>query len=110
SLVETALFLEMAAALLSSAGWKSGAPALSPADTGAEEPSVQFTLAPADISNFCGRRRENIVILKRRFDIKDIRIASDPALPRHTLVLATGKRRLQTDISGRIETFQLPDE
>jgi len=102
SLVETALFLEMAAALLESTRRENGLPAISPAETGAGEPSVQFTLAPADISNFCGRRRESIAILKRRFHIRDIRITSDPALPRHTLVLTTGKRRLQTDLSGQI--------
>ncbi|MCX5820066.1 MAG: radical SAM protein [Deltaproteobacteria bacterium] len=102
SLVETALFLEMAAALLSSAGPENGFPAVPPAETGAGGLTVHFALSPADVSNFCGRRRENIVILKRRFHLKDIRIASDPALPRHTLVLTAGKRRLQTDLSGQI--------
>jgi histone acetyltransferase (RNA polymerase elongator complex component) len=102
SLVETALFLEMAAALLEHAGRENGFPAVSPAETGAGRQAVHFTLSPADVSNFCGRRRENIDLLKRRFHLKDIRIASDPALPRHTLVLTAGKRRLQTDLSGRI--------
>ena len=103
SLVETALFLEMAAALLEqSTGRENGFPAIPLAETGAGGLIVHFVLSPADVSNFCGHRRENIVILKRRFHLEDIRIVSDPALPRHTLVLTAGKRRLQTDLSGQI--------
>jgi histone acetyltransferase (RNA polymerase elongator complex component) len=105
SLVETALFLEMATDLLETAGPETGLPAIPPAETGAVGSTVHFALSPADVSNFCGRRRENIVILKRRFHIEDIRIASDPALPRRTLVLASGKRRLQTDLSGKISAI-----
>ena len=102
SLVETALFLEMAAVLLEPAERKDSFQAISRAETGADRTSVQFTLAPADVSDFCGRQRENIDLLKRHFHLEDIRIASDPALPRHTLILTAGKRRLQTDLFGQV--------
>jgi len=102
TLVEAALFLEMAAALLEPTGPEDGFPAILPAEKGAGGLTVHFVLSPADVSNFCGRRRENIVTLKRRFHLEDIRIATDPALPRHTLVRTDGKRRLQTDLSGQI--------
>jgi histone acetyltransferase (RNA polymerase elongator complex component) len=101
SLVETALFLEMAAALLSSAGWKSGAPALSPADTGGGL-TLHFTLSPADVSNFYGVKRENIKALQKRFGLSGIRVSPDPALPRRTLILTIGEKRLRTDCSGQI--------
>jgi histone acetyltransferase (RNA polymerase elongator complex component) len=102
SLVETALFLETASALIEAAGQDGGTHAASPADTGVGQTAVRFTLCPADISDFCGPRRENIVLLKRRFHLGDILIASDPALPRHSLDLAAGKRQLQADPLGRI--------
>jgi histone acetyltransferase (RNA polymerase elongator complex component) len=101
TLVETALFLEMAAALLEAAGRGDGLAGIS-AEAGAGRMGLQFALSPADISNFCGHRRVNIVALKKRFHLGEIRIASDPALPRLTLVLTVGKRRLQTDLSGGI--------
>jgi histone acetyltransferase (RNA polymerase elongator complex component) len=105
TLVETALFLDMATSLLEPAGRESGFSAIPPTETGAGRLAVHFTLSPVDVSNFCGHRRENIVTLKRRFHLDEIRITSDPALPRYTLVLTTGKRRLQTDLSGRIRDF-----
>ena len=100
SLVETALFLEMAAALLDAAGRENGLPAIFPAHAGRS--SVRFVLSPADVSNFCGRRRENIAIMKRRFHIEEIRITPDPTLRRHVILLTTGKIRLQTDLSGQV--------
>ena len=102
SLVETALFLEMAAALLDAAGRENGLPAISPAHTGAGSLNVRFALSPTDVSNFCGRRRENIAIMKRRFHIEEIRITPDPTLRRHVILLTTGKIRLQTDLSGQV--------
>jgi histone acetyltransferase (RNA polymerase elongator complex component) len=102
TLVETALFLEMATVLLEAAGRGSGFPAIPSTDSGAGRMSVCFALSPADISNLCGRRRENLITLKRRFYLGEIRIAPDPALPRLTLVLVAGKRRLQTDLSGEV--------
>jgi histone acetyltransferase (RNA polymerase elongator complex component) len=88
SLVESALFLEIAASLL--------------ADAGHGERTVTFDVAPADVSNLRGRRGENIAALKERFDLDDIRVTADPALPRRTLVLTAGNRRWETDWSGGI--------
>jgi hypothetical protein len=102
SLVETALFLEMAEALLDAAGRENGFPAIFPPNTGAGTLNIRFALSPADVSNFCGCGRENIAILKRRFHLDVIRITPDPALPRHTILLTAGKIRLQTDLSGEV--------
>jgi hypothetical protein len=102
SLVETALFLEMAAALLSCAGRGSGALALPPADTSAGGLTLHFTLSPADVSNFYGAKRENIKALQERFGLSGIRVSPDPALPRRTLILTVGEKRLRTDCSGQI--------
>ena len=109
SLVETALFLEMAAALLSSAGRGSGALALPPADTGAGGLTLHFTLSPADVSNFYGAKRENIKALQERFGLSGIRVSPDPALPRRTLILTVGEKRLRTDCSGQITQIQLQE-
>jgi histone acetyltransferase (RNA polymerase elongator complex component) len=102
TLVETAIFLEMAAALLETARQGDGFPSTSSAENNAGRMGARFALSAADISNFCGHRRESIATLKRRFHLAEIRITSDPALPRHTLVLTAGKRRLQTDLSGEV--------
>ena len=102
TLVETAIFLEMAGALLEAARRGDGLPAIPCAENEAGRMGARFALSAADISNFCGLRREGIVTLKRRFHLKEIRITSDPALPRYTLVLTAGKRRLQTDLSGGV--------
>ena len=102
SLVETALFLEMAEALLDAAGRENGFPAISPPNAGAGSLNVRFALSPADVSNFFGSGRENIALLKRRFHLDEIRITPDPALPRHTILLTAGKIRLQTDLSGQV--------
>jgi hypothetical protein len=108
SLVETALFLEMAAALLSSSGRGSGAPALPPADAGGGS-ILRFTLSPADVSSFYGARRENIKALQERFGPADIRVSPDPALPRRTLMLTVGEKRLRTDCSGKITEIRLQE-
>ena len=88
SLVESSLLQEMAAALLAAAG--SG------------EKTASFILAPADLSTFHGERRGNIVSLKERFGLTDIRLAVDPTLPRLTLLLKAGSRTLRTDATGAI--------
>mgnify|MGYP001374572047 CR=1 FL=1 len=88
SLVESALLREMAASLLRAAG-----PGIDQA---------VFTLAPADLSNFPGQRRENIIALRERFRLTEIRLDSDRDLPRFTLILAAGGRTLRTDLSGGI--------
>ncbi len=74
SLVEESLFLDMAAALLSSA------PDL------ADEAS--FILSPRDISNLRGRKNGNIRLLKARFGLKNIDILPDPGRSRGTLSLS----------------------
>jgi histone acetyltransferase (RNA polymerase elongator complex component) len=98
SLVETALFFEMASALLSSAEFK-GAPPAS-ADIGRE--SIRFTVSPHDLSSFYGAKRANIGALEERCGLGPIRVSSDPALPRRTLLLSIGEKRMRTDCSGRI--------
>jgi histone acetyltransferase (RNA polymerase elongator complex component) len=95
SLVDAALFREMAATLLTAASPK--------------EKTAAFTLAPADISNFPGEHRRNIVTLKERFGLADIRLAADPALPRLTLILTVGGRTLRTDLSGGITENRTED-
>ncbi len=95
SLVETALLREMAVSLLTAAG------------PGMERAS--FTLAPADLSNFPGQRRENIIALQERFRLADIRVGAEQTLPRLTLHLATGNRILQTDLSGTITEIRRED-
>ncbi len=95
SLVASAIFLEMAAALCESA--------LSSAFTRGK--SLVFTVSPADVSHLKGPQRGNIVALKERFKPADIRVTAEPSLPRRTLILAAGNRRVKTDWSGRIMEF-----
>jgi histone acetyltransferase (RNA polymerase elongator complex component) len=89
SLVEAALFLEMAATLLSSADAVGGL-------------ILQFALSPADVSNFYGAKRENIRTLRERFGLGGIHISPDPTLPRRALILTVEGKQLRTDCSGRI--------
>jgi hypothetical protein len=92
SLVESALFLEMAEMLLLAASVKKG--------------GITFCVAPADVSNFLGLRRGNIAAIEERFNLNGIRVAADPFLTRGTLILKGGNRQLQTDGSGRIMEHQ----
>jgi histone acetyltransferase (RNA polymerase elongator complex component) len=92
SLVASATFLEMAAALCESV-LSSG---LAPGKT------LAFTVSPADVFHLKGPRKVNITALKERFKPSDIRITADPSLPRWTLILSGGNRRVKTDRSGRI--------
>lgn len=100
SLVETALFLESTAALLSSVERGSGA--ISSGIAGADSLTAHFTISPADLSNFCGAGRGNIASLKERFGIEEIRVKADPALSRGNVILTHGNRQLKADGSGRI--------
>jgi hypothetical protein len=100
--VETAIFLEMAVVLLSSAAVKNGSPGFSSSERGTAGCPPRFTVCPADDSSFRGRQNENITSLKKRFHLQEISIASDADLPRQTLLLTAGGKRLQTDFSGRI--------
>jgi histone acetyltransferase (RNA polymerase elongator complex component) len=95
TLVESALLREMAASLLAAAG------------TGGKR--AAFTLAPADVSNFPGPRRGNIIALKERFRLTDIRVTADQTLPRLTLILTAGDRTFQTDASGGITKNRTED-
>ena len=101
SLVEESLFLDMASALLFSAGAEEGGP-VPRAGAAPWDGDANFILSQADIANFSGHKRGNISSLKKRFNISAIRITIDPTLSRQTLVLAAGARRLKTDFSGRI--------
>jgi hypothetical protein len=92
SLVASAIFLDMAAALCEAA--------LSPAR--AKGNTITFTVAPADVFHLNGPRKANIAALKERFKSADIRVAADPSLPRWTLILTTGSRGMKMDKSGRI--------
>jgi histone acetyltransferase (RNA polymerase elongator complex component) len=92
SLVESAIFLEMATALCESTlslGCARGK-------------SLTFTVSPADVSHLNGPRKGNIATLKERFKPVDMRIAADPSLQRRTLILTAGNRRVKTDWSGRM--------
>lgn len=93
SLVESAIFFEMAVALVESA--------LSSAF--ARGKSLTFTVSPAGVSHLKGQQKGNIVALKERFEPADIRITADSSLPRRTLILTVGNRRVKTDWSGIIE-------
>jgi histone acetyltransferase (RNA polymerase elongator complex component) len=95
SLVHAALFREMAAVLLTAADPK--------------EKTAAFSLASADVSNFPGEHRGNIAYLKERFGLADIRVATDPALPRLTLILTAGGKTLRTGLSGGIKEDRAED-
>jgi histone acetyltransferase (RNA polymerase elongator complex component) len=102
SLVETALFLESAAALLSSVERGNGAASVGTA--GADRLTAHFTVSPADLSSFCGAGRGNIAFLKERFGIEEIRVTADPALSRGNVILTHGNQQLQADGAGRVTT------
>ncbi len=102
SLVETALFLEMAIALLSHVRGKDGNPEFSSLQNGFACSPPRFTVSPADVSSLRGQKNENMASLKKRFHLQEIHIGSDADLPRLTLVLTAGGKRLQTDLTRRI--------
>jgi len=108
SIVETALFLEMADALLSCSECGKDSPMLSPANAGGS-PTIRFTLSPADLSNFYGAKRKNIKALQERFGFGAICVSADPLLPRRTLILTANEEQLRTDCSGRITRIRLQE-
>ncbi|MEW6334651.1 MAG: radical SAM protein [Thermodesulfobacteriota bacterium] len=91
SLVESAIFFDMAAVLCESAG------------RGGKGKSLAFRVSPADLSPFKGPRKANIDALTRRFAPARIEVAADPSCPRRTLVLTAAHRSAKTDWSGGIE-------
>jgi len=101
SLVEAALFLEMAVALLSYVGGNDGNPEFSLLRNGSAIP--RFTVSPADISGLRGQKNENMASLKKHFHLQQIDIQSDVHLPRQTLVLTANGKRLRTDFAGKID-------
>jgi hypothetical protein len=88
TLVESAIFLEMAEALLESAFLP-----------GTE---ATFFVSPGDLSNLLGLRRENLAALKKRCGTEKIMVTPDAALERGRLVIQQGEKRAVTDFSGRI--------
>jgi histone acetyltransferase (RNA polymerase elongator complex component) len=88
SLVESAIFLEMADSLLNVQI--------------ARKDEIRFIVSPADFSNIQGMRRENIITLMSRHGLRDIKVAVDPSLTRGTLVICDEDKKLMTDFSGKI--------
>jgi histone acetyltransferase (RNA polymerase elongator complex component) len=99
SLVASAIFLDMAAALCESA--------LSPAL--AQRKTLTFTVSPADVFHLNGPRKANIAALKESFKTADIRITADPSLPRGTLILTEKSRGVKMDRSGQITELRRKD-
>lgn len=92
SLVEAALLRDLATALLNYSGQTKGTYGL----------VAHFIISPSDLSNFYGQGRENIRALRQDFRLDDIRISSDPAIPRLSLILTVGNKQFKTDCSGVI--------
>jgi len=88
SLVESAIFFDMATALCESVG------------PGGLTCSLAFRVSPADLSPFQGPRKANIDALKRRFAPASVTVTADPSLSRRTLTLTVANRSLTTDWSG----------
>lgn len=74
SLVESSLFLDMAASML--------------AAHSVHGRVVVLTSAPGDESRLRGQRNENVTTLKRRFGLADLAIAADPDQEKGTLRIA----------------------
>ena len=104
SLVEAALFRELAVTLLLSTERENCAISSEMADT--DRLTAHFTVSPSDLSSFCGAGRGNIAFLKERFSIEEIRIASHPAVSRGTVILTHENQQLQADGAGRITRLQ----
>ena len=71
SIVESSLFLDMAASLLATHPVRGR--------------QIVLTSAPADESRLRGQKNENVVSLKRRFGLADLAIAADPGQEKGTL-------------------------
>jgi radical SAM superfamily enzyme len=114
SLVVAELFVEMARALLVEAGWLDGDTAAGSAGnppgatrtaSSANVPrgrEAVFTVSGADLADFRGPQGRNLAVLEGLLGGSPLRVIADSALPRQTLLLAAGSRRLRTDWSGRI--------
>lgn len=85
SLVEAALFRDMALELISKAG-------------GIGSGQV-FHVAPADLSSFNGVGSTNLAFLEARFGRRTVTAKTDPSLPRGALVLRNGGREYGTSIT-----------
>jgi histone acetyltransferase (RNA polymerase elongator complex component) len=85
SLVEAALFRDMALELISMAGGVSA--------------GQVFHVAPADLSNFNGMGRDNLAFLERRFGSGAVAATKDATLQRGSLVLRDGQRNYGTSIA-----------
>jgi len=76
SLVESAIFYDMACRLLEECNNGKGH-------------SIRFRVAPGDLSNLQGERRQNLARLKKGYGLKSVEIVSDPEIPRGRLLLET---------------------
>lgn len=76
SLVEAAIFLDMATRLLREGDVAGG--------------KASFSVSPQDVSSFRGEKNGNILDLRKSFRLNDIAVHPDPALKRGSLVLSTG--------------------
>ena len=88
SIVEGAVFLEMAEALLHASG--------------GGKKNITFLVSSGDISNIKGPRRKNIAMLKEHFGLHQIDIKTDLSLRRRSLAITDGQNKVTTDFSGRI--------
>ncbi|OPY85155.1 MAG: Oxygen-independent coproporphyrinogen-III oxidase 1 [Syntrophus sp. PtaU1.Bin208] len=86
SLVDAAIFREMASTLLSAISLE-GRP-------------VTFFLSPRDLSDFRGQRNENLDFLTERFRPEAIRLDGQPDCPRGWLTLQNGGRTVSMHRSG----------
>lgn len=76
SLVESSILYDMASSVLDDL------------DQGERE-DIRFRIAPADLSNFAGQRRENLARLKEVYGLRSIEIIPDPGMARGTVRLET---------------------
>jgi histone acetyltransferase (RNA polymerase elongator complex component) len=88
SLVEGAIFLEMAQRLLDHAV--------------VEKNAVNFFVSPSDVSRITGMKRKNMTALKDIFSLKKIKIISDPSQKKGTLAMEENGRRRTIDFTGHI--------
>jgi len=82
SLVESAIFLDMAAKLLEGES--------------ASAHKVSFAVSPQDLSSFRGNKNANARLLQSRFQLSDVTILTDTAMKRGTLVLLVNNRCIAT--------------
>jgi histone acetyltransferase (RNA polymerase elongator complex component) len=82
SIVESAIFLDMAAKLLERESVSAH--------------KVSFTVAPQDLSSFRGNKNANILSLRNRFPLSDMTILTEAAMKRGTLALSAHNRCIAT--------------